>query len=113
MKRTISFAATIPLVTAGLVGLTPTPAHAGCAHGWSNIDATGGTANWSNAKMRTGPHSSCSIVYWVNGGSTLYYHCYTVNSDGNTWTHVRYAGTQEYGWIWDGHLQDGGSTKRC
>lgn len=69
MKRTISSAATITLITVGLVGLTQTPAQAGCAHGWSNKDATGGTANWSNAKLRTGPHNNCSLDFWVPGGA--------------------------------------------
>jgi hypothetical protein len=113
MSRTFSIAAALTLVTAGLVGVTSAPAQASCAHGWSNKDSTSGSAAWSDAKLRTGPHSSCALVYWVPGGTTLRYHCYTTNAAGNTWTHARYAGTDEQGWIWDGHLSDGGSTKRC
>lgn len=116
MKRSLSVAAaTIPLVSAGLVGITAAPAAADCGHNWSNKDADSGTAIWSDPtpKLRTGPHSHCNLVYWIPGGTKLYYHCYTSNAAGNTWTHARRAGTNKSGWIWDGYLQDGGSNVRC
>ena len=116
MKTPFSVAAAaLPLVTAGLIGVSSAPAQADCSHAWSNKDAGTGSAIWSDptAKLRTGPHSSCSLVNWLPGGTTLYYHCYTINADGNTWTHARRAGTDIQGWVWDEYLSDGGSTKRC
>lgn len=113
--RLLIVAAIFPLLAAGLIGGGTAPAYADCGHAWSNKDAGSGSTIWSDPepKFRTGPHDYCNLVNYLPGGTTLYYHCYTVNETGNTWTHARRAGTDIQGWIWDGYLSDGGSTVRC
>lgn len=47
----------------------------------------------------------------------VYLHCYTVNSAGNTWSHVRaynrFDGREYSGWIHDRNLDEYGSSKPC
>lgn len=104
---------TIPLFAAGLVVSVGAPASANCgSHPWSNKDSNSGRTV-DNSPIRTGPHEYCSIVRTVGAGTLLYYHCYTVNEAGNTWRHVRINGTETYGWVYDGHMNDNGSFVRC
>jgi hypothetical protein len=80
---------------------------------WSNKDpGTGRPSSSGWVPVRTGPNSGCGVVVNVSSTNVLNYDCYTVNSAGNTWTHVRTA-TGRSGWIYDGHLDDGGSFYRC
>jgi hypothetical protein len=116
MTRTIPIAAAaLPLVAAGLVGVSSAPAQAACGHSWSNKDSGGSSVIWSDPqpKFRTGPHDYCSLVNWLPGGTDVYYHCFTTNEAGHTWTHARRAGTDIQGWIYDGYLSDGGSNRPC
>lgn len=110
-------AVALPLLVASATLTAAPPASAGtaaCTHpSWSNKDDGSGFPRDSSELLRTGPNSGCPAVADVPDSRRLYYHCYTVNSAGNTWTHARIDGTQINGWIWDGNLSDGGSTKRC
>jgi hypothetical protein len=112
-RRLMAALATIPLVAAGLVASVAAPASANCgSHPWTNRDGdTGFTLDRS--PIRTGPHESCAVVRTVPASTSLFYHCFTVNESGNTWTHVRIAGTQTFGWVFDDHLNDHGSFDRC
>ncbi|MFI7273253.1 SH3 domain-containing protein [Streptomyces sp. NPDC049879] len=110
----VAFAATslvaAPAATAGETGALA------CQHpGWSNKDSATGRISGSTAPLREGVNAECSNLRTVVGGDTIYYHCYAVNSAGNTWTHVRVRsqGADYYGWIYDGNLANGGSTKHC
>ncbi|GHJ93349.1 MULTISPECIES: SH3 domain-containing protein [Streptomyces] len=86
---------------------------AACTHpAWSNKDAGYGYVSGSSAPLRTGPSQDCPVTATVYG-ARLYYHCYVVNSAGNTWTHARIDGTQINGWIYDGNLSNSGALERC
>ena len=112
-RRLMAALATIPLVAAGLVASVAAPASANCgSHQWSDLDSSGGFT-LDRSPIREGPHESCDVVQTVPASTALFYHCYTVNEAGNTWTHVRIAGTQTFGWVKDTHLNDLGSFVRC
>ncbi|MBE9500236.1 hypothetical protein IHE61_26035 [Streptomyces sp. GKU 257-1] len=83
-----------------------------CSWAHSNKDAgAGGTT--TSTRMQAGPYGACGTVVVAGPGVKMYYHCYVVNKYGNKWSHVRAAGTSINGWVWNEHLDDGGSTKRC
>ncbi|GAA2399550.1 hypothetical protein Cme02nite_08480 [Catellatospora methionotrophica] len=112
-RRLLTAAAAIPLVVAGTVTALAAPASANCgSHSWSNKDSDSGYT-LDSSPIRSGPHESCGTVRTVGASTMLYYHCFTTNESGNTWTHVRIAGTETYGWVFDDHLNDHGSFKRC
>ncbi|HEV2886974.1 MAG TPA: hypothetical protein VGX49_08710 [Jatrophihabitans sp.] len=99
----------------GLAIATAGPADAiTCTHpGWSDKDPGSGTGNSSSTPVHTGPAGSCAVVATVGTAVVLHYHCYVVNSAGNTWTNVRIDGTNIDGWVWDSYLDDGGSFYHC
>jgi hypothetical protein len=115
-RRAAVAAATLPLVISGLVMATAGPADAiTCTHpAWSDLDKSGsGTGNSSSTEVHTGPAASCGVTATVGTSVVLWYHCYVVNSAGNTWTNVRIDGTNIIGWVWDGDLDDNGSYYHC
>ena len=114
-------AAALPvMVTAAVLTVSPSAAAAPAAcpkptatnkdSGWGTTkDSTGGP-------IRVGPSTGCDTRFWPMIDDKLFYHCYVVNSAGQKWTHVRPDvpnGTDKQGWVYSGHLDDGGSTKRC
>jgi hypothetical protein len=80
-----------------------------------DLDKTGSghVKSRSGAQVRPGPNSGCVSITSVFPSVTLYYHCFVINSSGNSWTNVRIAGSSVSGWVYDGDLDDGGSTKFC
>lgn len=74
---------------------------------------TGSGRTIDQAPVRTGPYSACSPTAYLSPGTYVTYDCYTVNDYGNTWTWVRSSGGASIGWVYDGHLDDGGATVRC
>jgi len=114
-RRWLVGAATLPLVAGGLI-ITAGPAGAyPCpSAGWSNKDSDSGHVTADSTSLRNGPGASCGQITLVHTNALLYYHCFTVNPySGNTWTHLRIAGTSTDGWISDDNLDDHGSTKPC
>ncbi|MGW6458982.1 SH3 domain-containing protein [Streptomyces sp. NPDC055078] len=111
----------IALSTLALVsGLTIGPAAAApaspmapldCTHPHSNKDGGSGYGEDPDGSIhvRTGPHEYCAVVEVVSNNRLLYWHCWTENSAGNRWTHLRVAGTQINGWVVDSKLTGGGS----
>ncbi|MEV1008690.1 SH3 domain-containing protein [Streptomyces sp. NPDC049881] len=101
-----------PAATAGESGAEA------CTHpAWSNKDSDTGrlkSSEWS-APIHTGPNAGCPVTQDIIQSDVIYYHCYAVNSAGNTWTHVRvHVGGSDYnGWVWDDYLNDNGSDFHC
>ncbi|MFI7272877.1 SH3 domain-containing protein [Streptomyces sp. NPDC049879] len=117
-------ATAIPLMLAATALITAPTASAGeaiaCTHpSSSNKDADTGRVkglNRASVPVHSGPAGSCSEVGRFAYTATAYYHCYRLNSAGNTWTHLRvdYAGDNDVsGWVWDEYLDDGGSIYHC
>lgn len=114
IRRFFAAMATLALVTAGVVTGVASPAQADCGgHYWTNRDGDTGVTKNSNAELRSGPHGYCTVRAFLREGEGLNYHCFTWNEAGNTWTHARIQGTDRQGWVWDEHLNDGGSIDRC
>ncbi|WP_405713515.1 MULTISPECIES: SH3 domain-containing protein [unclassified Streptomyces] len=92
-----------------------------CTHpSWSNKDAGVDHVRYElleGAPVRTGPNEGCGVVGRPDWNFDVYLHCYTVNSAGNTWSHVRaynrFDGREYSGWIYDRNLDEFGSTKPC
>lgn len=122
MLRTAASLLTISTLALGFV-LADTAAEASPASplactspSWSDKDKHGsGTVITyeGTAPMHSGPNSGCPIIDTMFSGDILFYHCYTVNSSGNSWTDLRLAGTQIQGWVWDEYLTDHGSDYSC
>ncbi|MEV1008692.1 SH3 domain-containing protein [Streptomyces sp. NPDC049881] len=122
--RTRLAAAVLPLAfTAATLVAAPT-ATAGetgaeaCTHpSWSNKDSDTGRLKSSKreAPIHTGPNAGCPAITVLLQGDVIYYHCYVVNSAGNTWTHIRVRidGSDFYGWVWDDYFNDNGSLIPC
>lgn len=97
---------------------TGAPAQASCSHGHSDKDSNSGYATEINVRMRSGPHTSCTInTYTGPETDGLLYHCYVVGDDifgTNTWTWVGKAiAPSAQGWVSDYYLDDGGSYVAC
>ncbi|WP_129840979.1 SH3 domain-containing protein [Streptomyces sp. RFCAC02] len=95
-------------------------AAAACTHpSWSNRDAGVGSLEGSRyeAPLHSGPNAGCPVVGEALFHMDIYYHCYVINSAGNSWSHVRaynrFDGESINGWIWDEYLDDFGSTRAC
>jgi hypothetical protein len=115
-RRWLASAATLPLLVGGLTLVVASPADASpCPHpGWSNKDGGSGHVIADSTALRDGPGSSCTLIALVHTNALLYYHCLAVNPySGNTWTHLRIAGTSVDGWISDDNLDDHGATQPC
>lgn len=116
-RKLIRAAAVVPLVVGGLAVLTPGAAEAAtCGQSWSDKDKSGygnGIGSAGTVPLRTGIYADCPVRTPAGNGYTLWYHCYRINSYGNSWTHLRVNGTNISGWVYSGNLSDGGSTVAC
>ncbi|MFD7440831.1 SH3 domain-containing protein [Streptomyces sp. NPDC059909] len=105
-------------VPAGLVVGTAGTASASASCGRTAPDKD--SSSWPrqtagvSANMRSGSSTSCAVKGWADNQDTLDYHCYTVASDGSTWTYLRNEsddGTE--GWVKDTLLPGNGSYVWC
>ncbi|GGT60639.1 hypothetical protein [Streptomyces atratus] len=79
-----------------------------------NVDRGSGKVKPAYAAARTGPYGACTKVGDVSQRTKVSYDCYTKNRYGSKWTWVRDpASGRSLGWMYGGHLDDGGATKRC
>jgi hypothetical protein len=116
LQKSLTACAATLLMAGSWVVVTAPPAAAACSgHSWRDVDTTGGhTKSGTKKPLRVGPHSSCTIDWYIAGGNPVVYHCYIRNSAGNTWTHLHFKNQSSIrGWMYDGNLSDGGSNKRC
>jgi hypothetical protein len=116
-RRIAIAAATLPLLAGGFFTLNASTASADCGSppAWQNKSAGAGKVT-NSSPIRTGPYQSCDVVKQVDTSKDLFYHCWVLNGEGHKWTHVRIANTNTEGWMYNGNLNDGGSTaaaSRC
>lgn len=124
MRRTRTLLSAMAVVVLMVVALFSAPASAAprsdsaapaveCT-GWTyeNNDNDGGEL-LVGAYLKVGPYAECGNVVWMPAGTDVWYWCYVTNEYYNTWSFVRIAGTQTYGWVYDGHMDDGGSYQGC
>jgi hypothetical protein len=117
LRRIAAAAVTVPLLSGGFIALNAQSASADCGShpAWQNLSSGAGRVT-NSSPIRTGPYQSCDVVRQVDTSKDLFYHCWVQNSEGNKWTHVRLANTNVEGWMYNGNLNDGGSTaasSRC
>ncbi len=91
--------------------VTPAASH-DCSWHHTNPDPGSGHMVGSHW-LHLGPYGECGAIAQPSSSVTLYYHCYVTNAYGNTWTHLRIAGTNIEGWVSDADLDDGGSFYHC
>lgn len=114
-KAILALATTGLALASSLAVATPSQATAdiNCGGwGWHNADAGSGNSTGTYA-LKSGPYAACGNVGQTYGGTYLYYHCYVWNDYGNSWSHVRIAGTSVEGWISDANLNNGGAFNPC
>ncbi|GLY32275.1 hypothetical protein [Kineosporia sp. NBRC 101731] len=66
-----------------------------------------------SANQRSGSSTGCGITGYADNRNTLDYHCYTVASDGSTWTYLRNDSDGTTGWVKDTLLPNNGSGVYC
>lgn len=112
------------LLTGMSIGVAPSAsaaAEATCTHpSWSNKDSGVDSVRYAlleGAPIRTGPNEGCGVVGMADWNYYIYLHCYTINSAGHFWDHVRaynrFTGDEISGWIYENNLDGIGSTKAC
>ncbi|WP_156050398.1 SH3 domain-containing protein [Allokutzneria albata] len=113
--------AALPVVATAAV-LTATPSAVAAPAACPNPAASDKDSGWGTTKdstggpIRVGPSTACATRFWPMIDDKLFYNCYVVNSSGQKWTHVRPDvpnSADKQGWVFSGHLDDGGATKRC
>ncbi|MGW4898764.1 SH3 domain-containing protein [Kitasatospora sp. NPDC004240] len=67
----------------------------------------------TSAAVHTGPYGSCATVAYLSPGAEVQYDCFVLNDYNNTWTWVRNRGGASIGWVYNGYLSGGGSSKMC
>jgi hypothetical protein len=94
------------LMAFGLSAALTPPAHAA-----AQVECWTPTANGEGAGflrttvyLRNGPYEACGETFYGPSGHLVHFHCWTINSYGNTWWYVRIAGTESYGWVSDFNL---------
>lgn len=108
VRKTLGFSlAAVGLAAAANLGAAA-PGNAAATvscSGWahSNKDVGAGYSTGTYA-LKAGPYAACSNNGQTYNGTYLYYHCYTRNDYGNTWTWARIAGTSTEGWFSDANL---------
>lgn len=95
-------AATGMAVAAPAGASTCQKSHPNLSRGSGSASKPGGTPLWS------GPSSTCRNIRHIPRGAKLFYHCWRFSPENNLFTHVRIAGTQRTGWVYNGNLSDGG-----
>ncbi|MET8572950.1 hypothetical protein [Streptomyces sp. NPDC004783] len=78
----------------------------------SGYTPTDGSA-LDEAPVRSGPHSTCSVRWYLDPGEDFVYWCYVYNESGNSWTFGYAPEGGKYGWVYDPHLADYGSKTQC
>lgn len=67
----------------------------------------------NGVNIRKSPSTRSLICAQGQRSHTLDYHCWTVGSDGHTWTYLRDATTNYAGWVRDSLLKGNGSHVHC
>ncbi|MFI6059383.1 SH3 domain-containing protein [Streptomyces sp. NPDC051286] len=101
----------VPMVTA-----TSASANASCGTTVSDKDGSAWGVYANGANERSGSSTGCGINGLADSNDRLDYHCYTVGSDGHTWTYLRDdngTNADVYGWVRDDLLSNGGSYVYC
>lgn len=87
--------------------------NAACSYAATDIDSGAWSATGSGANIRSGSSTNCRIYDQAGTGDVLDYHCYTLGSDGFTWTYLRNDTDGTNGWVRDDLLSDFGSFVSC
>ncbi len=96
-------------VAAALVGgmalfSAPSASAVDCSTAWQNRDAGSNSLN-QGAPIRSGPHQGCTNKYSQSGtSSAVHLDCWTRNTAGNVWWHVKHLGTGTRGWVYEPNL---------
>lgn len=98
----------LAVVTAG-----PAAASASCGTAGPLKDATVVTmTSGVSANQRSGSSTGCGVKGWADNRDTLVYYCWTSGENG-TWTYLRNAHDNTYGWVKDSLLPGNGSSYNC
>ncbi|WP_076263417.1 hypothetical protein [Intrasporangium flavum] len=75
-----------------------------CSTAWQDLSSGYNSLN-QGAPVKAGPHAECATRYTQSGtASSVQLHCWTKNTAGNIWWHVRHQGTGTNGWVYEGNL---------
>ncbi|MEU4623106.1 hypothetical protein AB0G04_24425 [Actinoplanes sp. NPDC023801] len=81
---------------------------------WTVVMKSGGFLN-DDVPIHTGPSTDCHTTAWGEATDSVLYHCYVIDEDGNSWTHLEASDDTQVvrGWSQDSELEDGGSNHKC
>jgi hypothetical protein len=92
-------ALTLAVTTGGLVVVSASPASAHCGGHTPHPDrySLGGVSFKSGARIRSHPHTNCTVRGHGNPGNVIDVHCYAIT--GRQWWYVRNTTTGVQGWV--------------
>jgi hypothetical protein len=103
--------------TPAVIVTKPKPAvgvlNAACSYAATDVDNSAWNATANGGNIRSGSSTGCRIYDQADAGDALDYHCYTLGSDGFTWTYLRNDSDGTNGWVRDDLLSDFGSSFSC
>ena len=105
-RTTRAKALAVAAALAGGLAVSAAPAaHAvDCSTAWQDLTSGQNSLN-QGAPIKAGPHADCATRYTQSGTSSgVALHCWTKNTAGNIWWHVRHLGTDTRGWVYEGNL---------
>jgi hypothetical protein len=106
--RTLASAFALAAIAAGVTVLPSQPAVAApeCSSQPVRNNDKGWGITWHTAQLRKAPYGHCGVNANLADGTKVYFHCWAINSYGNRWAWARKAGTETYGWVWEGHIRE-------
>jgi pectate lyase len=81
---------------------------------WTVTLQSGGFTS-DSVGIYTGPSTDCHTTAWGELTDSVTYHCFVVDADGTSWTHLEASDDTQVvrGWAQNSELEDGGSNNPC
>ncbi|GAB2752503.1 hypothetical protein GCM10027039_08090 [Terrabacter koreensis] len=104
VRRIQALAVSAALAGGLAIAAAPSALAADCSTAWQDRSSGNNSLN-QGAPIKAGPHAECGTRYTQSGTSSgVELDCWTKNTAGNIWWHLRHMGTGTVGWAYEGNL---------